>query len=91
MDKENREEWSKHFQDITRKIDNLCSELEDNKDIKEFANEMEKHINNLKKCLETFKEQVQAIDQNEFLESISVKAQLARLRANLIEPRAMNV
>lgn len=55
MDAENRAEWSKPFNRISEKISDLAYELTDNKDVNEFASEMESHQKELETAILSFK------------------------------------
>lgn len=54
MNKETRNEWRDEFEKIGSKISELAYELSDNKDPKEFIDEMLEHKMDLEKTIASF-------------------------------------
>lgn len=59
MDSVTRNEWAQEFDNISERIQSLTYELRDNKDVKEFLQEIERHKTALEKTITMFKKQVQ--------------------------------
>ncbi|HSW77085.1 MAG TPA: hypothetical protein VLG50_08560 [Candidatus Saccharimonadales bacterium] len=58
MTKDERVDWAGHFNRVAEKISDLAHELEDNKDVNEFLQEIQRHARELEKNINAVKELV---------------------------------
>jgi hypothetical protein len=58
MNSQERKDYANEFDKIASRINDLSYELTDNKDVKEFLVEMERHRNRLNEAIEIFRKAI---------------------------------